>query len=152
MAFFEQDFVMRQIQYLTQLLQQIIFKKKQNKDKEAQELLQNAFNRLTKEHPKQFHELSLKETLQLFSKENQFESELAVAVADLLVQEGGLLREKSFRRSQKSYLQALLLYKKSLLDSSTAVPVDIQQKIQPLERNLKHSGKLNTIDQLVETN
>ena len=139
---------MRQIQNLTQLLQQIIFKKKQQQFEEAEQQLQDAFQRLTKAHPKSFDQLTLKETLDLFSKDNSFESELAIAVADLLVEEGEILENRQFSRSQQSYAQALILYKKSLQDQSGAIPVDIHQKIKMLEDELLTS---NTVDKINQT-
>jgi hypothetical protein len=148
MPFFEQDFIMRQIQQLTQLLQQIIFKKKNNQPKEARQQLQDAFQRLTKEHPKQFNQLTLRETLQLFTNDGQFSSELALAVADLLVEEGELLQDKSFSKSAKSYSQALLLYKKAKQDQSAVIPVDINHKIGQVE-NLLSSEQTQKINQLL---
>lgn len=149
MPFFEQDFIMRQIQQLTQLLQQIIFKKKNNQPQEARQQLQDAFQRLTREYPKQFDQLTLRETLQLFmTKDGAFTSELALAVADLLVEEGELLREEAYKKSQKSYLQALLLYKKAKQDQSAAVPVDIHHKIAQAE-NVLSSEQIQKVDQLL---
>ncbi len=132
----EQDFLMRQIQLLTQLLQQIIFKKNSNQYQEAVEEIQNALTKLTKDHPKAFHQLNFEETLELFSHNETFESELALAVADLLVEEGELLHEKSFERSQKSMAQALILYKKSLQAPNASVPLDISSKIDNLEKKV----------------
>jgi len=132
----EQDFLMRQIQLLTQLLQQIIFKKNSNQYHEAVEEIQNALTKLTKDHPKAFHQLNFEETLELFSHNDTFESELALAVADLLVEEGELLYETSFERSQKSMAQALILYKKSLQAPNASVPLDISSKIDNLEKKV----------------
>lgn len=149
MALFEKDFLMRQIQYLTQILQQIIFKKNQNKHQEAIKEIQDAFQRLTKDHPKQFHELNLDETLDIFVINGQFQSELAAAVADLLIEEAKIRKEKSFSRSQKCQLQALLLYKKTLADKSAAVPLDIQKKIEELELSLSQSDQLDKINRIL---
>jgi hypothetical protein len=149
MALFQQDFIMRQIQYLTQLLQQIIFKKNQNKDQEAVKEIQNAFQRLTKEHPKEFRELNLKETLDIFIRNTNFESELALAVADLLVEEGEILRDKHFSKAQKCHLQALLLYKKASQDEDSAVPLDINEKIKHLEKQLKHVDQTDNINRII---
>lgn len=143
MAFFEQDFIMRQVQHLIQLLQQILFKKKQNKHNEAVEQIQDAFKELTKKHPKSFSELSLSETLRLFIRNDQFETDLALAVADLLVEEGELLSEKQFSKAQKCNLQALLLYKRALKDESAALPLDIRNKINELEQRIAPSDKLD---------
>ncbi|WP_445664876.1 hypothetical protein [Fodinibius sp. AD559] len=143
----EQDFLMRQIQILTQLLQQIIFKKNQNKYEEAIEEIQNALTKLTKDHPKTFHQLDFEETLELFTDDNTYQSELALAVADLLIEQGKLLHKESFERSQKSMGQALILYKRSLQDSNASVPLDINHKIDNLEDKVlvNHLKRINNI-------
>ena len=149
MAFFEQDFMMRQIQHLTQLLQQIIFKKNKQQYEEAEQQLQDAFERLTKNHPKSFDELTLKETLDLFTENNSFKSELAIAVADLLTEEGEILQNMQFSKSQHCYSQALLLYKKALQDQSGAIPVDIQQKIKRLEDDSLTSDNISEVNDIL---
>ncbi|WP_176466173.1 hypothetical protein [Aliifodinibius salipaludis] len=138
---------MRQIQFLTQLLQQIIFKKNQDKYQEAIEEIQNALTKLTKDHPKAFHQLDFEETLELFTKDKTFESELALAVADLLVEQGKLLYDESFKRSQKSMGQALILYKRSLKNPNASVPLDIEHKIKNLEKKVSanHLEQINNI-------
>lgn len=143
----EQDFLMRQIQILTQLLQQIIFKKNQNQYEEAVEEIQNALTKLTKDHPKAFHQLDFEETVELFTDDNTYESELALAVADLLVEQGKLLYEESFKRSQKSMGQALILYKKSLQSPDASIPLDINHKIDNLEDKVlaNHLERINSI-------
>ncbi|WP_322574669.1 hypothetical protein [Fodinibius sp.] len=147
MPLHEQDFLMRQIQILTQLLQQIIFKKNQNQYQEAVEEIQNALKKLTKDHPKSFHQLDFEETLDLFINGDTFESELAIAIADLLVEEGKLLYEESFKRSQKSMAQALILYRKSLQIPDASVPLDIENKIDHLEKKVlaNHLERINNI-------
>lgn len=147
MALFEQDFLMRQIQYLTQLLQQIIFKKKNNQQDEAVYLIEDAFQRLTKDHPKEFNELTLEETLDLFTRNDTFEAELALAAADLLVEEGSLLYESAFSKSEKCFTQALLLYQKALTTKDASVPMDIKEKIAELEKKVRgnRKDKLNEI-------
>jgi phosphoenolpyruvate carboxylase len=143
----EQDFLMRQIQYLTQLLQQIIFKKNQNQHQEAVKEIQNALTKLTKDHPKNFQQLTFEETLALFTKDDTFEPELAIAVADLLVEQGDMLYEESFKRSQKSMGQALILYKRSLQDPQASVPLDIEDKINHLKKSVlaNHLKQINNI-------
>lgn len=149
MPFFEQDFVMRQIQHLTQVLQQVIFRKKQNQFEEAEQQIGNAFQSLTKDHPKKFVELNLEETLQLFRQNETFKPELAIAAADLLMEEGNITAKKKFSRSQHSYAQALLLYKRCLQNSDAASPIDIHQRINTLETTLTGSGKLREIEKIL---
>lgn len=143
----EQDFLMRQIQYLTQLLQQIIFKKNQNQYQEAVEEIQNALTKLTKDHPKNFQQLTFEETVNFFMQDSRFESELALAVADLLVEHSKMLNEESFKRSQKSIGQALILYKRSLQDPQASVPLNIDHKINNLEKDVgsKHLKQIHNI-------
>ncbi|WP_138429513.1 hypothetical protein [Fodinibius saliphilus] len=126
---------MRQIQYLTQLLQQIIFKKNNNQKQEAIQKINNALERVTKGHPKQFHKLELKETISLFIQNETYQAELALAVADLLVEKAEMLAKKKYSQSQKAYLQALLLYKKAQFDDEAAVPLDIHQKITHIKKS-----------------
>lgn len=147
MPLHEKDFLMRQIQILTQLLQQIIFKKNKNQHQEAVEEIQNALTKLTKDHPKSFQQLDFDETLELFIHNDSFESELAIAVADLLVEHGKLLYEDSFKRSQKSMGQALILYKKSLQITDASIPLDIESKINHLENKVlaDHLEQINII-------
>lgn len=145
MSMFQQGFIMRQIQYLTQLLQQIIFKKKQQKPKEAIEDIHNAFNRLTKDRPQAFHELSLKDTVSVFYQDGNFHSELATAAADLLFEEAKMQQSLAYSRSQKCYAQALLLYQKTLSQNNAAVPLDISAKINHLTQKLsdEHLHQVN---------
>ncbi|TYP95310.1 hypothetical protein LX73_0608 [Fodinibius salinus] len=150
MAVFEQDFLMRQVQYLTQLLQQIIFKKNNNKQSEAIREIENAFQRLTKEQPQKLNELSLEETIALFRHQGDFKSDLALAVADLLIEEAQMLSDKNYSRSQKAYQQALLLFKKTQNTASSAIPVNMEEKISVAENNITNSEQLNLIDQLTD--
>lgn len=147
MAIFQQDFLMRQVQMLTQLLQQIIFRKKQNQYQEAVQEIQNALTKFTKDHPKAFYELDFAETVSLFQYNDTYESELALAVADLLVEQGDMLYEESFQRSQKSMGQALILYRKSLQDPDASTPLDIEDKIDHLEKRVSaaHLDQINKI-------
>ncbi|MEL7834844.1 DUF6483 family protein [Fodinibius sp. Rm-B-1B1-1] len=136
MSIFQQDFLMRQIQYLTQLLQQVIFKKNQQKPKEAIQDIHNAFERLTKDRPDAFHELSLPDTISIFCRDGNFTSELAAAAADLLFEEGKMKQKESYSQSQKCYAQALLLYRRILKENKATVPLDISTKIDHLTQKL----------------
>jgi len=146
---FEQDFIMRQIQQLTQLLQQIIFKKKQNKHKEARQQIRDALERFTADQPKSFSELSLEETLCLFNQEGRFRAELAVAVADLLAEQGDLYQERKFSQSQKSYAQALLLYQASAREGLQSMPISFIRDIEKVESQIHNSNQLDKIAELV---
>ena len=150
MRLHEQDFLMRQVQYMTQLLQQILFKKSQNRKQEAKDEIENALNRLSESTPKEFSELSPEETLQIFTINNSYKSELALAAADLLIQKGEMMEETSFSKAQKSYAQALLLLKRTLKDPEAAVPLDIRQKVRTVETQIADPDQLQKIDRIAD--
>lgn len=60
-----------------------------------------------------------------------------------------MLREMSFSQSQKSQLQALLLYKKTLGEKSAAVPLDIRNKIENIELELSQSDQVEEINRIL---
>lgn len=141
---------MRQVQYMTQLLQQVIFKKNQNRQQEAKDEIENALNRLCRTIPKEFSELSPEETLQIFMINSNFKADLAMAAAELLIQKGEMLQRASYSRAQKSFVQALLLLKKAMEEPEAAVPIDIQQKIRAVESHIADADSIRMVNQLVE--
>src|SRR5690554_1137850 len=143
---FQQDFIMKQIQMFTQVLQQVLFNKQAGNQQEALQLVKETLNELTEDHPESFHDLSLKETLKLFRNEGKFNSELALVVAELLIEEGELLAENE---AEKRYLQALLLYQKALDDPDIAVPLQSAQIIGQLKEKLNGSPGLDEISDLM---
>lgn len=143
---FQQDFIMKQIQMFTQVLQQVLFKKQAGKQQEARQLVKETLNELTEDHPESFHDLSLEETLDLFRNEGKFNSELALVVAELLIEEGELLEKNE---AEKRYLQALLLYQKALNDPDIAVPLQSGQIIGQLKEKLNGSSGLDEINELL---
>lgn len=152
MSLFEQDFLMRQIQYLTQLLQEVIFKKSQNRPREAIQLIDNALQEVNRKNHREFHQLTLEETLLLFRRSGGFEAELAVATADLLRTKVEMEGKHPVSRSRKCALQALLLYKKALLTEDASVPLDINQNIKQLEERLFDANALKKLNKLLYTN
>jgi len=136
MAPFKQDFLTRQVRHLTQILQQIVFKKNQQKKQEALDEVQQALNELVKEPKVNFHELSLLQTFRTFIQNQNFQPDLAFATADLLIEGSKLLDTASENRVQKSLQQALLLYKAAITVEKAAVPFDFQQKITYLKEHL----------------
>lgn len=136
MAPFKQDFLTRQVRHLTQILQQIVFKKNQQKKQEALDEVQEALNELVKDSETSFHKLSLQQTLEAFIQNQSFQPDLAFATADLLIEEGKLLETASESRIQQCFQKALLLYKMAAKEEKAAVPFDFQQKITNLEKHL----------------
>ena len=141
---------MRQVQYMTQLLQQVIFKKNQNRRQEAKDEIENALNRLCRTIPKEFSELSPEETLQIFMLNSNYKADLAMAAAELLIQKGEMLQRVSYSRAQKSFVQALTLLKKAMVEPEAAVPLDIQQKIRAVESHIADADSIRMVNQLVE--
>lgn len=145
----QKGYIERQVQYLTQLLQEILFKKSKNKKEEAVQEIRDGLEEVTKDQPKEMHELDLEETLNCFTQDEKFKSSLAIAASDLLYEQSIMLEETSFSTSQISAAQAFLLYKKSLQNPDSAIPVTVNEKMNVLEDKLKHSDYLEQINQLV---
>lgn len=133
---FQQGYIMRQIQQLTQALQQVLFNKKQGYRQEALDILQRALNGIPNDPEAEFHRLSLDETLQAMQSDGTFNTDLALAAADLLY-EKGQLRDNDDDGSRHCYMQALLLYRTVMDDPQVAFPLEAPQKIEHIERMLQ---------------
>ena len=143
---FEQDYIMRQIKQFTHALEIVLFKKKEGKQQEAQNIIENSLTELLEEHHDNFHQLSLEETLCALENSGSFNAELALIVADLLYEQSELADKKE---SQQCYLQALLLYHKAMKDPGTAFPLQATQKISHIKSELDPSD-LGKVKQLLE--
>ncbi len=126
---FQQDYIMRQIQMMVKVLEQVIFRKKQGRYEEAKQVAEEALGELFGENRV---ELSLEETLTALEKNGAFNAELAYIVADLLFERAALDGEDA----EKSLMQSLLLYKKAMRHPGAAFPIDAAKKISDLEHRL----------------
>lgn len=131
---FREDYIMRQIRQFIQVLEQVIFKKKQGQKEEVQMLITETLNELLEESERDFSDLSLKETLSAIGNKDSVNPQLALVIADLLYEQEG-------EDVAKSHAQALLLYKKAIEDGSVAIPLQAMERVTELENNLDKSLK-----------
>lgn len=143
---FKQGFIMRQIQQFTDAIQQIIAKKKEGEEQEAQDLIEQLLTELQEDDKDNFHSLTLDETISVLEHDGQFNAELALSVADLLY-EKGQLTESSV--STTSYMQALVLYQKAMTDPEVAFPLQAMQKIERIKQLLGPSN-LEKVNELLK--
>jgi hypothetical protein len=137
---FREDYIMRQIRQFIQVLEQVIFKKKQGQKEEVQTLISKTLNELLEESERDFNELSLEESLSAVGEGESVNPELALVIAELLYEQEGGDREKS-------RMQALLLYKKAMGDASVPIPLNAMERVAQLEDQLSEASKdqINTL-------
>ncbi|WP_234572436.1 hypothetical protein [Rhodohalobacter sp. 614A] len=144
---FEQDFIMRQIQQLVQVLQKILFKKSQGLHQEAQIMIDETLDDFLDDDSKSFQSLTLSETLEVLKKDGLFNVELAYAVGDILYERAEL--EIDEEKSKKFYRQAFLLFHKAMQYPSVAFPMTTTDKMSHIEEKLD-SSSLESIKKLAE--
>jgi hypothetical protein len=143
---FEQDYIMRQVQQFADALEKVLFKKKEGKRQEAQDIIEQSLNKLPDVNDRNIQELSLDNTISVLENEGTFNSELALIIADLFFEKGKLVDKNE---SQKCYMQALLLYQKAMKDHNVAFPLQATQKISQIKNELDPSD-LEKVKQLLK--
>lgn len=126
---------MRQIKQFTYALEQVLFKKKEGEQQEAQDIIDQYLNELPEEK-KSFQDLSLGDTLSTLKNDGDFNADLALIVADLLYEKSNIV-DKS--QTKKCSMQALLLYQRAMQDPKAAFPLQATQKISELKNKLDAS-------------
>lgn len=144
---FEQDFIMRQIQQLVQVLQKNFSKKSQGLHQEAQIMIDETLDDFLDDDSKNFQSLTLSETLEVLKKDGLFNVELAYAVGDILYERAEL--ESDEEKSKKFYRQAFLLFYKAMQYPSVAFPMTTTDKMSHIEEKLD-SSSLESIKKLAD--
>lgn len=128
---------MRQIQQMTQVLQQVLFQKQQGQVEEARRIIQQAIGELDARDDGNLRHRSLREVLQFCRRNDAFRPAFALRLADILNEEGDLLDEQGdVREAQKSYTRALLLYRRAMREENAALPLDARATLSALEAKL----------------
>ena len=143
---FRQDFIMRQIRQFTEGLQRVIAKKKKGEEQEAQDLIEQFLTDVQDDEHRKFYTLSLAETVSALNNDDDFNAELALAVADLLFEKGQITEDDI---STTSYKQALVLYKKAMNNPEVAFPLEAMQKIEKIKGALD-SSSIEKVKQVLE--
>lgn len=142
---FEQDYIVKQIRQCTNALERVLLKKKEGKQQEAQKIIEHSLNELPDDNSKKFHELSLQETIAVLENKGSFNAELALIVAELLFEKGQLVEKEE---SRKCFMQALLLFRKTMKNPNVAFPLEAPQKISRINNFLAPSDIEKVTQQL----
>lgn len=116
------DFLLRQIEQLTQVLAVVLVHKRAGRHDEAQITLDEALTAATDLEPEALRRLDHPAVLALCSTGGPFSPDKAVALADLLYED----------RSAAGRQRALWLYD-AALETGGAVPLDIHERIASLQ-------------------
>ncbi len=136
---FQQDFILRQIHQLAQVLARVIFLRQSGQHDEALAELRSAFD-VAGVGIERIREMSRPEVIELCSTEAGFSSYKAVAVADLLFQEFEMLDEGEAEAvGHASGLRALWLYEASI-EAGGILPADGNDRITRLRDRLGFSA------------
>lgn len=130
---FQQDYIMKQIRMLIQVLEQVLFRKKNREPEEALQLINEALMDLPDRDISDFGDLSLKETLEVPVLNNSFNAELAFILADLLFEKAELMQEDD---ASGTLQQSLLLYRHGMKEPAAAFPLEAADKITKIEEHL----------------
>ncbi len=122
---FSRDFILRQVQQLTQALAVVLFHKKADQPDEAQAALDEALAASTDLDPEALRRLDRPALLALCSSGGTFLPDHAAALADLLYEDATAAGRE----------RALWLYD-AVLDAGGAVPLDIHDRLAALRASL----------------
>lgn len=134
------DFLIRQIQQAVQVLMQalasVLKLKSEERFEEAIQQISRAFGEIDLA-PRPVGELNAKELVDLCSTSQGFQVDLALSIADLLREEGEILRlQGRGELACASEEKALALYRRAIRTEGAAMPMDIHTKMSSLEARL----------------
>jgi|GEM_PF-749568 len=131
MAIFQKDSLMMQIKQLSNVLEQVIFKKNNGSFDEAQDILEESITELF-ENEKEIQQITLDDFLSALQTDGSFNPELALVVADLLYEEAELVDDP-----ESCYRRALGLYQEAMKSPDTTLPLQLNQKISHIKDELE---------------
>ena len=117
----EKDYILRQVHQLVQALAAVLFNKKAGRQELAEDHLMQALRQVFKRDLDQLRAISRSEIIDLCSPGGAWSGDLALALADLLREDG----------ASRSHERAVWLYE-AALESGVLVPLDVHQRIEAL--------------------
>lgn len=117
----EKDYILRQVHQLVQALAAVLFNKKAGRQELAADHLTQALRQVFKRDLDQLGAMSREEAIGLCSPGGAWSGDLALALADLLREDG----------APESHELAVWLYE-AALESGDLVPLDVHQRIEAL--------------------
>lgn len=137
---FQRDYILRMIQEIIQVIAQIIGLRKEGSFEEARTHIESALMTIWKIHRNDLVDLSGDKLKELCIVEGAFHTQFAIALADLLKEDGALYEEEGkFFHAIDSYKQSKLI-NELVLSMSSEIPFDIYDRIADLEAAIVRNG------------
>ena len=128
------------IQEVIQVIAQIIGLRQEGSFEEARSHIETALMSIWKVHRNDLVELSKERLKELCVVEGAFQTQFAIALADLLKEDGIIYEEEGkFFHAIDSYKQAKVI-NELVLSASTEIPFDIYERIAELEADIVRNG------------
>lgn len=136
---FERDYIMRQLQILSQALVRAFIMRAQGQLDKAIKELDKAVEAYTDLESDQFHALAIDQMIALCTLNGRFSVEHGCVLGNVLEEQGDMLLErKKERLADGNYVRALGLYLEALSEPEAAIPVDLHERIAYLIKQTKH--------------
>ena len=137
---FQRDYILRQIQELIQVIARIMGLRIEGNYEEARSHIAQALKSIWNIHSDEILGLQENELLALCQVNGVFHTDFALALADLLSEDGHIHREQqSSEMALQSFKQAFVIYE-LILSHSNATPYDIYDRISRLEELMHTIG------------
>lgn len=136
---FERDYIMRQLQILSQALVRAFVMRSQGQLDDAIKELDKAFAAYTELESDRFHTLTIDQMIALCSQNGNFSVEHGCVLGNVLEEQGDLLLERGQERlADGNYIRALGLYLEALSEPEAPIPVDLHERIAYLIKQTRH--------------
>ena len=130
---FQQDYILRLIQEVIQAIARIVGLRQEGDYEEARSHIETALLTVWKIHRVKLIELSEEELKELCMVDGVFHTQFAIALADLLKEDGAIYEEEGkFFHAIDSFKQSRVI-NEFVLSMSSEIPFDIYERIADLE-------------------
>ena len=135
----QRDYILRQIQQLIQVLARVMELRVEGSLEEAHSHIEEALSSIWDLHRDDLVRLSPDEIRELCIVEGQFHTQFAVALADLLNEDGAIFEDQGkFFHAKESYVQARA-FNEMVLALGNEIPFDIYDRITDLDAAIKRN-------------
>lgn len=127
------DYLMRQIEQLSQVLARVLFKKSNQEYEEALQAIDEAFAQELNHNVQDLRQLPVDQLVEVCSTSEGLFPQLALRVADLLYQDGKIrAKQENDRQACPSFVRALALYVETVFCGASTLPWDLFDKVNRL--------------------
>lgn len=142
---FQRDYILRQIQELIQVIARIMDLRIEGSYEKAHSHIENALASIWNVHRNDLVELSSEQLKELCIVEGAFHTQFAIALADILKEDGVIYEEEGkFFHARDSFAQALSI-NELVLSHSNEIPFDLYDRISTLKEAIERNEVEDTI-------